>query len=160
MSVCFSVRKFLSQRRSKIFSGGGWRGEGGGVWWRLNNFFKATRCYGLVKCLTKLEIQPFFSIAILPYIALKRWNFPDNLDFKGKIVAKFLIKSHLDNMTIKKIRGKKFLLQEMVGGEVGLALEQLFKKCSFSQICLSFGQNKKKWKLGPEYGNPSITAAL
>ena len=74
---------------------------------------------------------------MLPYIALKRWNIPDDLDFKGKIVAKFLIKSHLNNMTIKK----NTWIKEMVGG---LALEQLSKKSSFSQICLSFGQNKKK----------------
>ena len=74
---------------------------GGGGWGRLNSFFKAACCLGLVKCLTILEIQPFFSIAILPSIALKRWNFPDNVDFKGKIVAKFLIKSHLYSMTIK-----------------------------------------------------------
>ena len=26
-------------------------------------------------------------------MALKRWNFPDNLDFKGKIMTKFLIRS-------------------------------------------------------------------
>ena len=56
-------------------------------------------------------------------------------------------------MTIKK----NTWMKEMVGG---LALEQLSKKSSFSQICLSFGQNKKKQKLGPEHGNPSITAAL
>ena len=38
--------------------------------------------------------QLCFSISILSSIALKRWNFPDNLDFKGKIVAKFLLRSH------------------------------------------------------------------
>ena len=74
---------------------------GGAVWGKLNNFFKTARCLGFVKCLTILEIQPFFRIAILQSIALKRWNFPDNLDFNGKIVAKFLIKSHLNNMTRK-----------------------------------------------------------
>ena len=41
-----------------------------------------------------LEIQLFFSILILSSIALKCWNFPHNFDFKGKIVAKFLIRSH------------------------------------------------------------------
>ena len=35
-----------------------------------------------------MEIQLLFSISILPSVALKRWNFPDNLDFKGKVVAK------------------------------------------------------------------------
>ena len=84
MSIYFYVRKFCSrdvvkfylvvvQRRSKILSGGGGGGGGGrGVWERLNNFFKVARGLGLVKCLTILEIQPFFSIAILPLIALKR----------------------------------------------------------------------------------------
>ena len=42
---------------------------------------------------------------ILPSTALKRWNFPENLDFNGKIVAIFLIRSHFlsiqNNMTIK-----------------------------------------------------------
>ena len=44
---------------------------------------------------------------ILPSIALKRCNFPKNLGFKGKIMAKFLIRSHFfsnisKNMTIKQ----------------------------------------------------------
>ena len=30
----------------------------------------------------------------LPYIVLKHCNLPDNLNFKGKIFAKFLIRSH------------------------------------------------------------------
>ena len=34
--------------------------------------------------LTFLEIQLLFSILILPSIALKRWNFPDNLDIKSQ----------------------------------------------------------------------------
>ena len=42
---------------------------------------------------------------ILPSAALKRWNFAENLDFNGKIVATFLIRSHFlsiqNNMTIK-----------------------------------------------------------
>ena len=53
-----------------------------------------------------LEIQLFFSTSILPSIVLKRWNFPDNLNFKGKIVAKFLLRSRFFsiriNMTIKQ----------------------------------------------------------
>ena len=54
-----------------------------------------------------LEIQLFFSISLLPSIALKRWNFPGNLDFKvkGKIMVKFLIRSLLllkiNKMTMK-----------------------------------------------------------
>ena len=71
MSIYFYVRKFLFQRRSKILSAAGGGGDGG-VWGRLNSFFKVGRCLGLVKCLTILKIQPLFSIAILPSIALKR----------------------------------------------------------------------------------------
>ena len=41
-----------------------------------------------------LKIQLYFSISILLSIALKRWNFRDNLEFKGKIVVKFLRRSH------------------------------------------------------------------
>ena len=54
-----------------------------------------------------METQLFFSISILPSVALKRWNFPDNLDLKGKIKAIFLIRSHFlsiwNNMTINKL---------------------------------------------------------
>ena len=53
-----------------------------------------------------MEIHLFFSISMLPSIALKHWNFPDNLDFKGKISAIFLTRSPLlsiwNNMTIKQ----------------------------------------------------------
>ena len=61
------------------------------------------------------EIQLFFSLSILPSISLKRWNFPDNLDFKGKIVAKFLLRSHFlpiyKYMTIKqKSMFKKYVI--------------------------------------------------
>ena len=41
-----------------------------------------------------MEVWLFFSISILPLIPLERWNFPDNLIFKGKIVAKFILRSH------------------------------------------------------------------
>ena len=41
-----SLRKFLSQRRSKVLSGKGW--DGG----RLNNFLKAACCMGLLKYFT------------------------------------------------------------------------------------------------------------
>ena len=103
ISVYFFVRKLLFQIRNKILYGGGlWFGE------KLNNFLKAVRCLGLVKCFTisyfnwKFVNSAIFSISILPSIALKRWNFPYNLDFIGKIVVKFLIRSHLRNMTIKQ----------------------------------------------------------
>ena len=42
---------------------------------------------------------------MLPSIALKRWNFPDNLDFKGKIVAEFslsLNKQQINDGAIQK----------------------------------------------------------
>ena len=90
-----SVRKSLFQRRSEICLMGEGAGELG-VWGRLNNFIKGAPCLGLATCFTIfhfnlnfLKFNYFFSILILPSIALKRWNFTDNLDFKGKIVAKF-----------------------------------------------------------------------
>ena len=71
-----SVRKFLFQRRRTLLFGR-----------RLNKFLQATRYLG-------------------PAIALKHWNFPDNLDFKGEVVEKFLLRSHFvsiyDNMTTKQ----------------------------------------------------------
>ena len=87
-----SLRKCLSQRRSKILSDGGWE--------RLNNFLEAVHYLGLVKYFTIFHfnfvilIQLFFSISILASIALKRWNFPDNLDLKGKIMVKFLMRNN------------------------------------------------------------------
>ena len=80
-----SLRKFLFQRRSKVLSGKGW--DGG----RLNNFLKVVHCLGLVNILQFFvlidifENSTIFSILIFLFIALKRLNFPDNLDFKGKI---------------------------------------------------------------------------
>ena len=50
-----SLRKFLFQRLSKILSGGM------GGWWRLNNFLKAARCLGLVKCFTIFHFNWNFS---------------------------------------------------------------------------------------------------
>ena len=51
------------------------------------------------------KIQLISSISILPSLALKRLNFPENLDFKGKIVTKFLLRSHFlsicKNMTVR-----------------------------------------------------------
>ena len=100
-SVYFCIssfqRKSLFQRCSMILYGWGWiRG-------RLNNFLKTAHCVRLVKCLIVFRL--FFSISILPSIALKRWKFPENLDFKGRIVAKFLIRNHFllihNNMAIK-----------------------------------------------------------
>ena len=86
-----SVRKCLFQRRSKILYGWGWVGG------RLNNFLKAAHCLCLIKYFTIFHFNwnfwkfwLFLSISILPSIALKRWELPDNLDFQEKTVAKFL----------------------------------------------------------------------
>ena len=57
-----SLRKYLSQRRSKILSG---RGSDGG---RLGNLLKVARCLDLF---ILIEIQLFFSISIFLSIALK-----------------------------------------------------------------------------------------
>ena len=66
-----TVRKLLLQRRRKILSDRGWVGG------RL--VFYIFRCLDLVKCFTIFlkffEIQPFFSILILQFIALRYWNF-------------------------------------------------------------------------------------
>ena len=40
------------------------------------------------------EIQLLFSFSMFLLIALKRWNFPENLDFKGKILTKLLLRSY------------------------------------------------------------------
>ena len=34
-------------------------------------------------------MQLFFRFSILLSVVFKRWNFPENLDFKGKVMAKF-----------------------------------------------------------------------
>ena len=50
-------------------------------------------------CFFKYSSEKFCSTDILPSIDilryLKRWNFPENVDFKGKILAKFLISDFL-----------------------------------------------------------------
>ena len=55
------------------------------VWdsWNVFKFFILIEIFG------NSTIFQHFDTSI---IALKRWNFPDNLDFKGKIVAKFLLR--------------------------------------------------------------------
>ena len=45
------------------------------------------------KTLLTLQIYQQTSYLMRPSMKLKRWNIPDNLDFKGKIVAIFLIRS-------------------------------------------------------------------
>ena len=96
---------------------------GRGLEERLNNLFEAAVCLGLAKYFTWnepceiFEIQLFFSISKLPSKALKRWNFPYNLDFKGKIVTKYLIRSYFlstkNNMN-KKLQIKHGAIQKYV----------------------------------------------
>ena len=43
-------------------------------------------------------MTPMSRISPVLSVALKRWNFPDSLDFKGKIVAKFFIWSHFPSI--------------------------------------------------------------
>ena len=55
---------------------------------------------GLTKCFTIFYFEIFenstiFSISLLLFIAIKRRNFSGNFDFKGKIAATLLIRSHL-----------------------------------------------------------------
>ena len=91
VNVCIflyiALWKFLFQRRSKLLSGF--------IFYLMNNFVKGVRCLGFRKIfysfslpLKFLEIQLYFSISIIPSIESKRWNFPGNFDFKGKIVVK------------------------------------------------------------------------
>ena len=103
----------MFQRRRELLSGGG-----------LNYFLQAARCLGLVKCfeifhfiwnswrLNNFNIPFATSISSisldLPHLsaALESWNFPENLHFKVKIVAKFFVRSHFlstyNNIKIKQ----------------------------------------------------------
>ena len=56
--------------------------------WNLWNYFLIFHFIWIF-----LEIQLFFSILVLPSIALNAEKFPENLDFKSKIMAKFFIRS-------------------------------------------------------------------
>ena len=48
-----------------------------------------------------MEIQLFLSISILPSIALKHLNFPDNFDFSGIIAAMIMGKiSHKKSISL------------------------------------------------------------
>ena len=88
-----SVRKILFQKRRKFLSGG-----------RLSNFLNAARCLDLAKCFRIFYFN--WKFWKNPSIALECCNFPDNLDFKGKIETKFLVRSQFlsrqNNMTIKQ----------------------------------------------------------
>ena len=101
-----SLRKFLFQRHSKVLPGGRWDGE------RLSNFFKVTRCLGLAKCFAIYhfnwnfrKFNYFLVISILLSIALKRWNFPDNLGYFSHKKSLSLNIKHYDKKTTKQTWG-------------------------------------------------------
>ena len=75
-----------------------------GAVWTLQN---VSQFFVLIEI---FENSTIFTMSILLFIALKRWNFPDNLDIKGKIAATFLIRSHslsIQNNMAKKKKKKK-----------------------------------------------------
>ena len=79
----------------------------------LNSFLKAARCLGLAKCFTTFRFNwnfwkfnyfsSFWYFYQNTFTEILTEIFPDNLDFKGKIVVKFIIRSHFlskqSNMT-------------------------------------------------------------
>ena len=94
--LCISLKKFFFQRHNRVLSrglGGAWGGRGGWIIF-LKRLAVCKMFYDFSFQLIFLEIQRLFSISILSSIVLKRWNFPDNLNFKGKIMTKLLIRSH------------------------------------------------------------------
>ena len=130
-----SVRKCLFRILWKLLPGG-----------ELNNSLQADRCSGLVKF---LKTQIFFSISILPSIALKHLNFPDNLDFKGKNVAKFLLRSHFlsNNMTVKQYINnisRRHHATCIMGFFIPLTYVTLSQFYSITSLVL-FTKNKKLW---------------
>ena len=87
-----SLKKILFPRRSKVFSGvGGMGGDWINFWrrftvWTLQNILQFFIWIEIFENLT------IFCIWISLFTALKRWNFRDNLDFRGKIATTFLIR--------------------------------------------------------------------
>ena len=92
------LKRILFSRRSNVLSGGGGVGGGmGGDWIKFLKRFAVWVLQNVLHFFILIEIfenSTIFSISILLFIALKSWNFPDNLNFKGKIGASFLIRSH------------------------------------------------------------------
>ena len=78
----------------RILFGREWVGD------RFNNLFKAAGSLDLVKYFTFIILIEIFenSIAFQPFdtliYSIKTMIFPRQLDFRGKTVAKFLIRSH------------------------------------------------------------------
>ena len=95
----YLLKKNLFPRCSNVLSGEGWdRGGGeGGDWINFSRQFTVWALQNVLQFLILIYIfenSTIFSISILLFISLKRWNFPDNFDFKGKIEATFLKRSH------------------------------------------------------------------
>ena len=79
----------------------------GGDWINFLRWFTVWDLQNVLQFFILIKIfenTTIFSISILLFIALKRWNFPDNLNFKGRIGATFLIRSSLN---IKQYNKKK-----------------------------------------------------
>ena len=94
----------MFQRRRKLLSAWGGVGRKGGG---LNNFLQAARCLGLVNCFKNIILIEIFEFNY--FLAFRSstnsWNFPGNLDFRGKIVANFLLRNHflsIYNVIIKQ----------------------------------------------------------
>ena len=85
---------FLKAQELFYLVGGGGRGGGLKIPFRQSDVWNSQNVLKFFISIEILEIQLFFSIVILPSIALKHWNFPDKLNFKGKTMAEFLLKSH------------------------------------------------------------------
>ena len=98
VNVCIfpyiSLKKTLFPRHSNVLSGGSGMAED---WINFLRRFTVWTLQNVLKFFILIELFEnwiIFSISILLFIALKRWTFPDNLDFKGKVGAIFLIRSH------------------------------------------------------------------
>ena len=107
LDISVHIRQKIFVRKTK-YDFIWWRGRLGKGWiisLRGSLFGPRRMFYNFPFKLKFFEIPLFSTILILPLILLKRWNFPNNLDFKGKIEAKFLIRSHFlsiwNNMTKK-----------------------------------------------------------
>ena len=66
----------------------------GGDWINHLRRFAVWALEDILQYFTIFENSTIFIISILLFIALKRWNFQDKLDFKGKIGATFHTRSH------------------------------------------------------------------
>ena len=89
------VRKVLFQRHSKILSYGGGLERGLIIslrWLVVSALQNVLQFFILMEIFGNSTIFQHFDI---PPMALTRWNFPDNLGFKGNILAKFLISHFL-----------------------------------------------------------------